>query len=264
AGFIVYFLMRITRALARRDAELQEARQLATRQEKLASLVTLAAGTAHELATPLSTIAIVAGELDRTLSDPTKLDAARADVQLIRREVQRCRAILDGMSMRDEELAGERPEIIELASVLRAAVSDLSNGPPIRVELHPTAAGCFLEAPPKALTITLQNLLKNAQDASSPGQEVVLSAELDGGRLRLEVVDRGAGMAPETLHRIGEPFFTTKPPGHGMGLGVFVSRAMVERLGGKFSVNSAPDSGTRVVIDLPFDAATTCRRALPS
>jgi two-component system sensor histidine kinase RegB len=261
AGFIVYFLMRITRALSRRDAELEEARQLATRQEKLASLATLAAGTAHELATPLSTIAVVAGELDRALSDPTKLDAARADVQLIRREVQRCRTILDGMSIRDNELAGERAELVELAAVLRAAVSELSSGPPIRVDLHPAAVGCRLEAPPKALAITLQNLLRNAQDASAPGQEVLLSAQLDGERLRLEVSDRGAGMAPEILRRIGEPFFTTKPPGQGMGLGVFVSRAMIERLGGKLSVNSAPDSGTRVIIDLPFDAATTCRSA---
>jgi two-component system sensor histidine kinase RegB len=261
AGFIVYFLMRINRALARRDAELDEARQLATRQEKLASLATLAAGTAHELATPLSTIAVVAGELDRALADSTKLDAARADVQLIRREVKRCRTILDGMSMRDEELAGERPEVVELAAVLRAAVAELAGNPPIRVDLDPAAQDCKLEAPPKALAITLQNLLKNAQDASSPGQEVVLSANLDGDRLRLEVRDRGAGMAPEILRRIGEPFFTTKPPGQGMGLGVFVSRAMIERLGGKLSVNSEPQAGTRVVIDLPFDGATTCRTA---
>jgi two-component system, sensor histidine kinase RegB len=259
AGFIVYFLMRITRALARRDAELDEARQLATRQEKLASLATLAAGTAHELATPLSTIAVVAGELDRALADSTKLDTARADVQLIRREVQRCRTILDGMSVRDDDPAGERSELVELAAVLRAAVSELPSGPPIRLDLHPATDGCKLEAPPKALVITLQNLLKNAQDASALEQEVVLSAQLDGNRLRLEVRDRGAGMAPEILRRIGEPFFTTKPPGQGMGLGVFVSRAMIERLGGKLSVNSEPQAGTRVVIDLPFDRATTCR-----
>jgi two-component system sensor histidine kinase RegB len=261
AGFIVYFLMRITSALARRDAELDEARQLATRQEKLASLATLAAGTAHELATPLSTIAVVAGELDRALADSTKLDAARADVQLIRREVQRCRTILDGMSIRDDELAGERPELVELAAILRAAVSELPSGPPIRVDLDAAALGCKLEAPPKALAITLQNLLKNAQDASTAEQEVVLSAHLDGDRLLLEVRDRGAGMPPEILRRIGEPFFTTKPPGRGMGLGVFVSRAMVERLGGRLSVNSEPHSGTRVVIDLPFDGTTTCRTA---
>jgi two-component system sensor histidine kinase RegB len=259
AGFIVYFLMRITRALARREAALEEARHLAARQEKLASLATLAAGTAHELATPLSTIAVIAGELDRELSDSSKLEAARADVRLIRREVQRCRTILDGMSLRDEELSGERPEVVELSAILQAAVADLGNGPPIRLDLHPAAVGCRLEAPPKALAATLHNLLKNAQDASAPGQEVLLSAHRDGDRLRLEVRDRGAGMAPEVLRRIGEPFFTTKPPGQGMGLGVFVSRAMVERLGGKLSVNSEPATGTRVIIDLPFDAATTCR-----
>src|SRR5438552_18954497 len=84
AGFIVHFLMRITVALARRDAELYEARSLVARQEKLASLATLAAGTAHELATPLSTIALVARELDRQLSGPAALDAARGDAKRIR------------------------------------------------------------------------------------------------------------------------------------------------------------------------------------
>jgi two-component system sensor histidine kinase RegB len=107
AGFIVYFLMRVTVALAERDAELYEARSLVARQEKLASLATLAAGTAHELATPLSTIALVARELDRELSDPTALDAARGDAKLIREQVQRCRAILDSMSVRGGEFAGE-------------------------------------------------------------------------------------------------------------------------------------------------------------
>jgi two-component system sensor histidine kinase RegB len=261
AGFIVYFLMRITRALARRDSELEEARQLAARQEKLASLATLAAGTAHELATPLSTIAVVAGELDHELARPDKLEAARADVQLIRREVDRCRTILDRMSMRDGELTVERSSLVELAAILRDAVSDLPAGPPIRVEIDPAAVDCKLEAPPEALAITLQNLLKNAQDASAPGQEVLLRVNVEGARLRLEVRDRGAGMSPEVLRRIGEPFFTTKPPGRGMGLGVFVSRAMIERLGGRFSVKSEPVQGTSVVIDLPFDGATTCRIA---
>jgi two-component system sensor histidine kinase RegB len=256
AGFIVYFLMLVTRALARRDAELEQARQVSARQERLASLATLAAGTAHELATPLSTIAVVAGELDRVLADSTKLEAARADVQLIRHEVQRCRGILDGMSLRDDELARERSEKVALASVLDAAVLELAGGPPIRVDVHPGAQNCRVDAPPKALAVTLQNLLKNAQDASAPGQEVLLSARVEGDRVRLEVRDRGAGMAPDVLRRVGEPFFTTKPPGQGMGLGMFVCRAMVERLGGKLSVDSGPALGTSVVIDLPCDAST--------
>jgi two-component system sensor histidine kinase RegB len=256
AAFIVYFLWRVTVALAERQAELNDARAQVARQEKLASL---AAVTAHELATPLSTIALVARELDRELSDPSALEAARSDAKLIREQVQRCRAILDNMSMRGGEFAGESRARVELSAVVGEAVSELAKTPPIRVELGEVPESCRLEAPPRALALTIQNLLKNAQDASKEGQEVVLSATMSGSRVCIEVRDRGVGMPREVLERVGEPFFTTKPPGGGMGLGLFVSRAMVERLGGELRVTSAPTEGTCVTIDLPVEPATTYR-----
>jgi two-component system sensor histidine kinase RegB len=259
AAFIVYFLLRVTVALAQRNAELNEVRNQVARQEKLASLATLAAGTAHELATPLSTIAIVARELDRELADPSALEAARSDAKLIREQVQRCRAILDSMSARGGEFAGESRARVDLSSIVGEAVSELAKTPPIRVELGHEPGACQLEAPPRALALTIQNLLKNAQDASAEGQEVVLSAKISGSRVRIEVRDHGVGMPREVLERVGEPFFTTKPPGGGMGLGLFVSRAMVERLGGELRVTSVPSKGTCVTIDLPVEPATTYR-----
>jgi two-component system sensor histidine kinase RegB len=262
AAFIVYFLLRITRALARRDAELYETRSLVARQEKLASLATLAAGTAHELATPLSTIALVARELDHQLADPSKLDLARADAKLIREQVQRCRAILDRMSVRGGEFAGESPVRVELGDVVREALSELADSPRIRVELGERTDVCTLDAPPRALAVTLQNLLKNAQDACEDKErDVVLSAMVVDTKVRIEVRDQGVGIPPEVLGRIGEPFFTTKPPGRGMGLGIFVSRAMIERLGGHLSIASDPAKGTCVTIDLPYQPATTYRIA---
>jgi two-component system sensor histidine kinase RegB len=259
AAFIVYFLLRVTVALTQRNAELDQAKSQVARQEKLASLATLAAGTAHELATPLSTIALVARELDRELSDPSKLEAARADAKLIREQVQRCRTILDGMSARGGEFAGESHARVDLSAVVGEAVSELAKKPPIRVDLGDVAKSCKVEAPPRALALTIQNLLKNAQDASAEGQEVVLSATIAGSRVCIEVRDEGTGMPREVLERVGEPFFTTKPPGGGMGLGLFVSRAMVERLGGELRVTSTPSKGTCVTIDLPVEAATTYR-----
>jgi two-component system sensor histidine kinase RegB len=264
AAFIVYFLLRVTRALAARDAELDLARALAAKQERLASLATLAAGTAHELATPLSTIALVARELDRELSDPTLYEAARADAKLIRAEVQRCRAILDQMSVRGGEFAPESVGLVDLSRVVDDALAQLAKTPPIRVDLGPDGRGLELQAPPKALSLTLQNLLKNAQEASKEGEEVVISATLASSRVWIEVRDRGVGMPKEVLDRIGEPFFTTKAPGNGMGLGVFVSRAMVERLGGRLSVTSEPSRGTCVTIDLPTGRAAKGPAAAPS
>src|SRR5215470_12454204 len=96
SAFVVHFLRRITVALAVREAELTEARGLAARQERLASLATMAAGAAHELSTPLGTVALAAKELEHALTKTAEPELA-ADARLIREQVGRCRAILEQM-----------------------------------------------------------------------------------------------------------------------------------------------------------------------
>src|SRR6218665_3315595 len=98
AGFIVYFVQRVTRALAAREAELVSARAASARHDKLAALATLAAGAAHELSTPLSTIAVVARELERHLERAGQETSSLEDVRLIREQVARCRDILARMA----------------------------------------------------------------------------------------------------------------------------------------------------------------------
>src|SRR5690606_40731187 len=95
--FVVHFLLRITGALAEREQELTEARGLTARQERLASLATMAAGAAHELSTPLGTVALAAKELERALMKVNNTELAE-DAKLIREQVGRCRVILDQMA----------------------------------------------------------------------------------------------------------------------------------------------------------------------
>src|SRR5690606_21030338 len=106
SAFVVHFLLRITGALAERDRELTGARGLAARQERLASLATMAAGAAHELSTPLGTVALAAKELERALVKAGGGEAGAApafpelaaDARLIREQVGRCRTILEQMA----------------------------------------------------------------------------------------------------------------------------------------------------------------------
>src|SRR6218665_342406 len=98
AGFIVYFVQRVTRALAAREAELVSARAASARHDKLTALATLGAGAAHELSTPLSTIAVVARELERHLERAGQETSSLEDVRLIREQVARCRDILARMA----------------------------------------------------------------------------------------------------------------------------------------------------------------------
>ena len=176
AELAAHFVGAASRAVARREAELDLMRRQAARTERLVSLTTLAAGAAHELSTPLATIAIASKELERALARAA-VPGGYADARLIREEVDRCQLILDQMSGRAGGSAAELPEAVGIETV------------------------------------------------------------------------KGPGMSQDALHRAGEPFYTTKVAGQGMGLGLFLARAFAERCGGSLSLRS--DRGTTAILELP-------------
>jgi two-component system sensor histidine kinase RegB len=102
--------------------------------------------------------------------------------------------------------------------------------------------------PRAALLQVAQNLLTNALEAGE--SEVTLQIGEGPGGLRMVVADEGRGMSPEVLSRMGEPFFSTKRPGEGLGLGVFIARTLVEQMGGRLSIESAPGRGTRAEVEI--------------
>jgi two-component system sensor histidine kinase RegB len=250
AAFIVYFVTRIRRALARREADLEAERRLAARNEKLVALATLAAGAAHELATPLGTIMVAARELERQLAAGQGISAD--DLHAIREQAHRCRAILDQMAAEAGEGTGEAPSRISVEDLMARVLRGLRATPPVEVAVDEAVRGRALTVPAAALAQALRGVVKNAQEASPAETPVSLIASGLDGRLALAVEDRGHGMAPEVLVRAGEPFFTTKPPGQGMGLGLFLTRSVVERLGGAVELRARPDGGTRVTLLVPW------------
>ena len=105
--------------------------------------------------------------------------------------------------------------------------------------------------PRENLAQAMRAVLQNALDASGPHGRVVLRVERRGELLVWTVRDNGLGMDAETLARAGDPFFTTKEPGRGMGLGLFLARSVVERLGGELRLESVLGQGVTVTIKLP-------------
>ena len=114
--------------------------------------------------------------------------------------------------------------------------------------------------PVLAVARAVVNLVRNAAQASGEQDRVILEGRAHGdGRIRIDVIDRGAGMSRDHLARAGEPFFTTKPPGAGTGLGLFVARSTIEQLGGTLGLTSEPGRGTTATIILPADVIVSAQ-----
>ncbi|HYD49622.1 MAG TPA: ATP-binding protein, partial [Terriglobales bacterium] len=250
AWFIVYFVQRVTSALRIREHELATAKSLTARHERLASLTTLAAGAAHELGSPLATIAIAAKELERQLDGAADCAGARDDAHLIRVQVERCSAILRQLTEGAGGTLGEQPRLVTADELIANALRGLEPSAPVQVELGRSFAEVALLLPLQAAALALGNIVKNALDAA-PGEAVTLGGFAAQGQLHLEIRDRGRGMSAEVIDRLGEPFFTTKEAGHGMGLGLFLSRSILDRMGGRLEIESRPGHGTLATVVLP-------------
>jgi len=249
-GLIAYFVGRVSQALAERERELTEARAAAARSERLAALFSLGAGAAHELATPLSTISTAAVELERTMIRRGEGDAPEADyIRLIRGEVGRCTTVLDQLSGR-AAAASAADSSIALPRLVDDLRYRLGASLASRLDVTLPADARPIDAPAEPLRQALIALLRNAFDASTPDQRVTLCVAQENG-VRVEVIDSGRGMDAAEASQAGEPFFTTKPPGAGLGLGLFLVRAFADQMGGTLRLRSTPGQGTAAILQLP-------------
>jgi two-component system sensor histidine kinase RegB len=111
------------------------------------------------------------------------------------------------------------------------------------------------------LVAAAQSVVKNAVQASAPAERISVKVFYAVGSLTLEVTDKGAGMEQDVVARAGDPFFTTKVPGEGLGLGLFLVRSYVSRIGGDFQLSSVPGEGTRAVLTIPNSVSVERRAA---
>ena len=254
SALIAAFIGRVSWNLRQREHELASMRERAARSEQLAALTTLAAGAAHELNTPLGTIAVVAKELE--LSRDASADADDPvidDARLIRREVDRCRGILNRMrvDIGEEPAQGNEVPLADLITRLRESLQPSEQS---RLAVKTSGNIEIIHGPARALEQSLLVLVRNAFDASPADRTVELRIEPVDGQIRFEVRDKGTGMSEEMIRRAGEPFYTTKEPGQGMGLGLFLVRLVAERCGATFRIESKVGEGTVCTFDLPVES----------
>lgn len=251
AGTVCYFITRVTRELRHREYQLRLAEQQRARSERLEALATLAAGAGHELASPLSTIAVIANDLNRHLQGTSVPQSVVEDVRLIRGELDHCKVILDRLSSSAGQASGEVMQPISVESLIHAIVESLRRKDRVHVRMSRDIADQQLVVPKIGISQAIRGLVRNGLDASGETGEIELRISRTSPHwCEIAISDQGSGMPPEVLTRVGEPFFTTKEPGKGMGLGVFLARNVVERLGGQFELQSQPGVGTLVTVRL--------------
>lgn len=239
---------RIERERERLEHELQHA-------QKLESLGRLAGGVAHDVNNVLGAVLGLASYLKEVHSaDPV----LTRDVATIESAALRGRDLVKGLTeFARKELAQvlsfDLNELVEkeLALFERTTLRKLE----VRRELAPGALQ--VEGDPAGLSSALMNLWVNAKDAMPEGGQLTVSTRaIPGSRVELAVQDSGHGMTEEVQRQALEPFFTTKPPGEGTGLGLAMVYGTVKAHGGTLEIHSSPGQGTRVVLTLPGTAAT--------
>src|SRR6202521_2565506 len=219
------------------------------REQHLSQLDGLAAAAAHELGTPLSTIAVVVRELERAI-EPTSPHAE--DVKLLREQAQRCREILAKLTQLSA--SSEPFDRSKLSALIEEVVAPHRNfGVAIDVVLPGDRAAEPVGEHNPAIIYGLGNLVENAVDFAR--ERVGIEARWSDGEVTISIADDGPGFAPEILDRIGEPYLTSRgrPPGGegevaGLGLGVFIAKTLLERSGAALSCakRAAPGHGASV------------------
>lgn len=252
AAILISLLVgKVSQTLRNHEHELFRLQSLVARQERVSSLAALAAKAAHEMGTPLGTIAIVAKELERYARDVETNEHVSAEARLIRSEVERCSLILREMSSQGAELTGETPTLITIEALLHQLRESFPEPQrnAIQVDAPPDLSASL---PIETTRQVLSALVKNAFEASFTGQTVHVVGAAEAGVLRIIVKDTGIGMTPEVLDRIAEPFYSTKRPDRGMGLGTFLVKVFAEDMGGALIFDSAENQGTTAILELPL------------
>ena len=249
AGFVAVIIVGMSHTLRQRDRRLAEAREQALRNERLVALGTLATGAAHELGTPLGTIAILAAELESEYDD-----AAHADLHeklgILRSQVDRCKSALSVISAEagaDRAESGQRMPVRAYLTQVIGKWRQQRPGASLDCQIDEQSPDVSILAE-RTLTQALLNILNNAADASP--ENVRLQSSWTTTELSLDIADRGAGINTPIEGQLGKNPVTTK--NEGLGVGLYLAHATLQRLGGSITVRQRSDGGTLTHITLPL------------
>ncbi len=243
--FLAWFVSSLGRGLRKLEAELACERSLAEKRRQLTAIATLAAGVAHEIGTPLSTISLAGEALIARYPDSE-------DAALIQHEVARCRSILGRINLGAlrADIQADLQGPVDLATVPERVVSGLTAADIVRVRFEGFAESGRAACSKDLLVQSLLALLTNALSSTADGV-IEAHCKRKDGIVQISVLDRGMGLPPEVSDRFAEPFRSGRVDGRGLGLGLFLVRMFVASLDGSLTIKPREGGGTCVSLGIP-------------
>ncbi|MFT7049382.1 MAG: two-component system sensor histidine kinase RegB [Halioglobus sp.] len=243
---ITYFITRMAQTLREQEQRLQQNREETLRDEQVLAVATLAAGAAHDLGTPLSTMRVLLTELEHDTADNKTLND---DIKLLGAQVERCKSTLQNIVQNAQSQSDTENTAIPTPAFLGQLLDNWRSLFPevqVRLTLDDNVEGAALKNTP-SLSHALMNLLNNARAVSD-----VLDVDVrrDGHRLLISLRDYGPGLSRELLEQIGHSPLNSG--GSGLGLGLFLTHATLERIGGSITLDNHPEGGSMTRVFIPL------------
>lgn len=270
AVFIGAYAWRVADETRKLSDALAATELVLAREQQISAIDGLAAAAAHELGTPLATIALVVRELERAMPENTPHGA---DIKLLRQQTERCRTILRTLTSLESGLAPF--DRITLSHLVEEAVSPLRDfDTEFEIRFPEDRAREPVVARNPAVLYGLESIVENAADFAK--EKVLIEASWNEHEVNIAVSDDGPGFAPEILGRIGEPYLRARGQGllrkgkgddeAGLGLGFFIAKTLLERGGGTLRVENraAPETGAVVRLRWRRDALESADAATPA
>jgi two-component system sensor histidine kinase RegB len=246
SGLITFFVVRMANALRQQDQQQTANREAQLRDQQIMAVATLAAGTAHELGTPLATMTVLLDEME---FEHQQHDTVHADLKLLKKQLASCKQILRGLVSTAENHSNGQTQIVAVDDYLEEILTQWQVlRPAVSYQFSQTlGTGQHLIELDITLKQAIINLLNNAADACPDNIEITLGREAN--HYTISIRDHGAGIPLDIAEQLGKPFISTK--GQGLGLGLFLSHATVSRYGGSIALYNCAGDGTLAELTLP-------------
>lgn len=248
-GLISFFVVRMAHTMHRQEQWLAQQREDRLRDDQIMAVASLAAGTAHELGTPLSTMAVLIEEM---LSDDALSTQARKDCEMLAKQVQQCKHTMTALTRTAELDSAEQRSVQPVGEFAHSVMERWRvRRPGVNYEYI-----CEPNSPTMELDTTLaqaiENLLNNAADSGS--EKVAMTVAWDSKQVTLEIRDWGSGIAPEKIATLGKPVIHADRTG--LGIGLMLSQAAVARYQGAIELRNHKEGGVLATMRLPLVANT--------